>query len=80
MRLTYPCVYSYENKHNPIGGNASNDQKKINLITFREIYSHKNNVDIMYVLILFSQYSHKIIEVKERQPKHLLLLMSTHRK
>ena len=53
---------------------------KINLITFREIYSHKNNVDIMYVLILFSQYSHKIIEVKERQPKHLLLLMSTHRK
>ena len=55
-------------------------KKKINLITFREIYSHKNNVDVMYVLVLFSQYSHKIIEAKERQPKHLLLLMSAHRK
>ena len=39
MRLTYSEVYSYKNKHNPIGGNASNDlkKKKINLTTLREI-------------------------------------------
>ena len=38
MRLTYSHVYSYENKYNPIGGNASNDlKKKINLVTFGEI-------------------------------------------
>ena len=28
MRLTYSHIYSYENKYNPIGGNASNDLKK----------------------------------------------------
>ena len=28
MRLTYSQVYSYENKYNPIGGNASNNLKK----------------------------------------------------
>ena len=28
MRLTYSHVYPYENKHNPIGGNASNNLKK----------------------------------------------------
>ena len=37
MRLTYSHVYSYENKHNPIGGNASNNLKKNSLATFREI-------------------------------------------
>ena len=37
MRLTYSRVYSYENKYNLIGGNASNKLKKINLTTFREI-------------------------------------------
>ena len=36
MRLTYSHVYSYENKYNPIGGNA-HLKKKINLGTFREI-------------------------------------------
>ena len=28
MRLTYSHVYPYDNKHNPIGGNASNNLKK----------------------------------------------------
>ena len=28
MRLTYSHVYSYENKYNPIHGNASNNLKK----------------------------------------------------
>ena len=28
MRLTYSYVYSYENKYNSIGGNASNNLKK----------------------------------------------------
>ena len=28
MRLTYSHVYSYANKYNPIGGNASNNLKK----------------------------------------------------
>ena len=38
MRLTYSHVYPYENKHNPIGGNASNNlKKKKNLAFFREI-------------------------------------------
>ena len=38
MRLTYSHVYSDENKHNPIGGNASDNlKKKNNLATFREI-------------------------------------------
>ena len=37
MRLTYSRVYFYENKYNPIGGNALNNLKKINLTTFREI-------------------------------------------
>ena len=37
MTLTYSHVYSYENKHNPIGGNALNDLKEINLATFCEI-------------------------------------------
>ena len=37
MRLTYSHVYSYENKYNPIGGNASNNLKKNNLTTFHEI-------------------------------------------
>ena len=31
MRLTYSHIYSYENKYNPIGGNASNDLKKKNV-------------------------------------------------
>ena len=29
-------------------------------------------------MVLFSQYSHKITEIKERPPKHLLLLTSIH--
>ena len=37
MRLNYSHVYSYENKHNPIGENASKNLKKINLATFGEI-------------------------------------------
>ena len=37
MRLTHSHVYSYENKHNPIGGDASNNLKKNNLAAFREI-------------------------------------------
>ena len=38
MRLTYSHVYPYENKHNPIGGNASKKKKKKkNLAFFREI-------------------------------------------
>ena len=37
MILTHSHVYSYENKHNPIGGNASNNLKKNNLAAFREI-------------------------------------------
>ena len=36
-RLTYSHVYSYKNKYNPIGGNASNNLKKINVTTFRQI-------------------------------------------
>ena len=34
MRLTYSHVYTYENKYNPIGGNASNNLKKKNNLTF----------------------------------------------
>ena len=38
MTLIYSDVYSYKNKYNPIGGNASNNlKKKINLKTFCEI-------------------------------------------
>ena len=37
MRLTYSQAYSYENKYNPIGGNALNNLKKINLTIFDEI-------------------------------------------
>ena len=37
MRLTYSHIYSYENKYNPIGGNASNDLKKKKMSTSREI-------------------------------------------
>ena len=37
MILTYSHVYSYENKYNPTGGNASNNLKKNNLTIFREI-------------------------------------------
>ena len=39
MRLTYLHVYSYENKYNPIGGNASNNLKKNNLTSFHDIIS-----------------------------------------
>ena len=40
MRLTYSRIYSYENKYNPIGGNASNNLKKsYNIKTFW-YYSH----------------------------------------
>ena len=47
MRLTYSEVYSYKNKHNPIGGNASNDLKKkliLQLYVRLFVYSHKNNI------------------------------------
>ena len=37
MRLTYSHIYSYENKYNPIGGNASNDLKKKKMLTSLEI-------------------------------------------
>ena len=37
MKLTYSLVYSYENNYNPIGGNASNNLKKVNLTNFHEI-------------------------------------------
>ena len=38
MTLTYSHVYTYENKYNPIGGNASNNlKKKNNLTIFCEI-------------------------------------------
>ena len=37
MRLTYSHVYSYENKYNLIGENASNNLKKKFVTTFREI-------------------------------------------
>ena len=33
MRWAYSHVYSYENKYNSIGGNASNNLKKINATT-----------------------------------------------
>ena len=75
MRLTYSHVYPYENKYNPIGENALNNLKKKIILQFsmRLLVYQK-------VLILFSQYSHKNIEIKERPPKYLLLLTSTHRK
>ena len=48
MRLTYSHVYPYENKHNPIGGNASNNlkKKKKNLAFFVRlfVYYPKNNM------------------------------------
>ena len=46
MRLTYSHLYSYENKYNPIGGNASNNLKKIILQFSMRLfgYSHKNNM------------------------------------
>ena len=71
MRLTYSHVYSYENKYNLIGWNASNNLKKKNLTFCEIIYSH--NI-LQNVLILFAQYSYKIIEIREKPPKHLLLL------
>ena len=50
MRLTYSYVYSYENKHNPIGGTASNNLKKIILQLFVRlfVYSHKNNIKLFW--------------------------------
>ena len=46
MTLTYSHVYSYENKHNPIGRNALNDLKKLTLQLFVRllVYSHENNI------------------------------------
>ena len=34
MRLTYSHIYSYENKHNSVGGSASNNLKKVILKLF----------------------------------------------
>ena len=38
------------------------------------IFEHFSRVEYQNVLILFSQYSHKIIEIKERPAKNLLFL------
>ena len=43
MRLTYSHVYSYENKYNPIGGNALNNLKKNNLTISHEIIKNKRS-------------------------------------
>ena len=57
MRLTYSCVYSYENKYNLIGGNALNNlKKKISQFSTRLlVYSHQNNIK------KFWYYSHNIL-------------------
>ena len=57
MRLTYSRVSSYEKKYNLIDRNALNNLKKKNLTTFHEI------------IRLFSQYSHKTIDIRKRPPK-----------
>ena len=48
MRLTYSHVYPYENKHNPIGGNASNKIKKkkkiLHFFVRLFVYYPKNNM------------------------------------
>ena len=50
MRLTYSQIYSYENKYNLIGGNASNNIKKIILQFFVRLfgYSHENNIKMFW--------------------------------
>ena len=47
-------------------------KKKKNLTTFCEIISSYNI--LQNILILFAQYSYKVIEITEKPPKHLLLL------
>ena len=74
MRLTFSHIYSYESKCNLISGNVLNSTHKNNLKFFCEIILWGK------VLILSSQYSHKIIEIKEVPLKHLLLLTSIHGK
>ena len=49
MKLSHFHVYSYENKYNPIGGNALNNLKKINL---------RSEININLVRLFV--YSHKI--------------------
>ena len=47
MRLTYSYVYSYENKYNPVGGNALNNLEKKLILQFLGrlfFYSDKNNI------------------------------------
>ena len=43
MRLTYSHVYSYENKYNPIGGNAS--------INLKKNFSYNFSWDYSFILI-----------------------------
>ena len=47
MRLTYSHVYSYENKYNLIGENASNNLKKnlLQLFVRLFVYSHESNIE-----------------------------------
>ena len=68
MRLIYSHVYSYENKYNPIDGNALNNLKKTKK-------KKQKKTNLQFFMRLFSQYSRKIIKIKERPLKHLLLLM-----
>ena len=53
MRLTYPHIYSYENKYNYIGGKAANNLKKIILQLFVRlfVYSHKNNINTFDIIL-----------------------------
>ena len=53
-------------------------KKKKNLPTTRKIFHLFSEEEYQNVLMLFSKYSHKIIEIKERSLKHLLLLTSIH--
>ena len=40
MRLTYSYIYSYENKYHPVGGNASNNLKKLTFQLFMRLNRH----------------------------------------
>ena len=57
MKLTYSHIYSYKNKYNPIGGNASINLNKLilQLLVRLFVYSHKNNIKT------FRYYSHNIL-------------------
>ena len=56
-------------------------------LTYSHVYSYENKYNMIggnalnnlkKITKMFLQYSHKIIEIKERPPKRLLLLTSIH--